>query len=264
MTVSDRISNMAEETSKEKEKENVFEKLTPVILFATIMLAFVVGILWQKVSKIENGGANVAGSEVLPSEPQAVNGKLGDDQAGQVASVTDADHIRGSIDAKVFVIEYSDFECPFCASFHPTAKQAIEEYGDDIAWIYRHFPLDTIHPNARPAAIASECVANLAGNDAFWIFADAVFENQTTTLTESGLKNAAAKAGVNGGEYDTCISGNTAKDLVEDSYQTGLEAGVTGTPGNFVMTNDGQVWVLPGAVPFESLKASIDEALSSI
>ena len=260
------MSNMAEETSKEKEKEkeNVFEKLTPVILFATIMLAFVVGILWQKVSKMESGEANVAGTEAIPSETQPVNGKLSDDQAGKVAGVTEKDHVYGSMDAKVFVIEYSDFECPFCASFHPTAEEAAEEYGDDVAWVYRHFPLDTIHPNARPAAIASECVANLAGNDAFWSFAGEVFEDQETTLTVAGLKSVAVDSGVDGEEYDTCISGDMAKDLVEESYQTGLEAGVTGTPGNFIMTNDGQTWVLPGAVPLESLRASIDEALSSI
>jgi len=256
------MSNMAEETSKKE--ENVFEKLTPVLLFSTIALAFVVGILWQKVSKIEDGGTSVAGIEAQPEQPQDINGKLEDDQAGKVVGLQDWDHIQGSKDAKVFVIEYSDFECPFCSSFHPTAKQAVEEYGDQVAWIYRHFPLDTIHPNARPAAIASECVADLAGNDAFWQFTGDVFENQATAVTAEGLKSAAVSAGVDEGEYETCISEDTAADLVEASYQTGLEAGVTGTPGNFIMTQDGQVWVLPGAVPFENLKTSIDEALSSI
>lgn len=90
--------------------------------------------------------------------------------------VTDGDHVRGNKDAKVTLIEYSDYECPFCIRFHPTTLQLMEQYEGDLNWVYRHFPLEAIHPSARALAEASECVAQVAGNDAFWAFTDAVLK----------------------------------------------------------------------------------------
>ena len=101
--------------------------------------------------------------------------KLSSDMVAKLPVVSDQDHIRGNRGAKVTLIEYSDFECPFCARFHPTTLQILDEYGDDVALVYRHFPLDQIHPSARPAAIASECIAELGGEEAFWSFVDEVF-----------------------------------------------------------------------------------------
>lgn len=265
-------------SSKESDKFG-FEKLTPALLVITVGLAFVVGVLWQKVNTLETGGGtNVAGTEEL--SPENLSGKLDGDQASKLARVsglseeiegsgddtpqiTGEDHIRGSKDAKVFIIEYSDLECPFCASFHPTAVQALEEYGGDVAWVYRHFPLDSIHANARPTANASECVTELGGNDAFWQFVDLTFENQATALSEEGMKNTASEIGLDAGAFANCLESEKYADKVEDHYQTGITAGVTGTPGNFVINKKGEVWVIPGAVPFETLKNTLDEALAS-
>lgn len=111
----------------------------------------------------------------LGTSTAAVTGKLDASQASLLPKITAQDHVRGNRNAQIFLIEYSDFECPYCKSFHPTAMQALEEYGDKIGWAYRHYPLDMIHPNARPAAIASECVAELGGDEAFWKFADEIF-----------------------------------------------------------------------------------------
>ncbi len=241
-------------------KENVLERLLPIFLVATVILAFVVGTLWQKVSSLEGGKTT---EETQPTDvvQPPTEGKLSEDQAGKVEKVSDKDHIRGNKDAKVFLIEYSDFECPFCARFHPTAQQILDEYGDDVAWIYRHFPLDTIHLRARPAAQASECAAELGGEDMFWSFIDEIFENQETTLSDSGLKNTANKLGLDASAFSNCVESEKYKDKVEEQYQGGLTAGVTGTPGNFVVNSKGEVWLIPGAVPFEILKESIDEAL---
>ena len=92
-----------------------------------------------------------------------------------IPAVSEQDHILGSLDAPVKLVEYSDLQCPFCGRFHPTMQRVAKEYGDQVAWVYRHFPLESIHPNARPLANASECAANLGGNDSFWKFVDAVF-----------------------------------------------------------------------------------------
>lgn len=241
-------------------KESVLEKLLPILLVATVILAFAVGILWQKVSSLEGGKTT---EETQPTEvaQPPVEGKLSEDQAGKIEKVSDKDHIRGNKDAKVFLIEYSDFECPFCVNFHLTAQQVLDEYGDDVAWIYRHFPLDMMHERARPAAQASECAAELGGEDIFWSFIDETLENQETALSDSGLKNTANKLGLDASAFSSCVENEKYKDKVEEQYQSGLAAGVLGTPGNFVVNSKGEVWLIPGAVPFEVLKESIDEAL---
>lgn len=98
----------------------------------------------------------------------------GEDTTDQVAPVTEADHIKGSLDAPIKIVEYSDYDCPFCSRFHDSMNQVVEQ-NDDVAWVYRHFPLDQLHPNARTIAQISECIAEAEGNDAFWTFTDGYF-----------------------------------------------------------------------------------------
>lgn len=89
--------------------------------------------------------------------------------------VTAADHLDGPVGAPITIIEYSDLDCPFCKRFHETMNQVKAEYGDQVAWVYRHLPLLSLHPNAGLLAEATECVAELGGNDKFWDFLDRVF-----------------------------------------------------------------------------------------
>lgn len=93
-------------------------------------------------------------------------------------NITEKDHIKGNANAKITLVEFSDFQCPFCRRFHPTAQQALDAYQGNVRWVYKHFPLDSIHPEARPAAEASECVAEQKGSEGFWQFADILFELQ--------------------------------------------------------------------------------------
>jgi protein-disulfide isomerase len=250
--------------AKAKES-NFYEKVAPILLVVVIGLAFAVGVLWQKVTDLQGGGTKtsptVANNEGAAAPSAPTTGKLDAAQAEVIPPVDGDDHVRGGQNPEVYIVEYSDFECPYCASFHPTAQQALSEYGDQIAWTYRHFPLDTIHPKARPAANASECIAELAGNEGFWAFADEVFGNQAAGLAD--LSATAVKIGVNKAAFDTCMNENRHEAVVEVDYQEGIEAGVTGTPGNFIVNSKGEVWKLPGAVPYTTLKATIDEALAS-
>jgi len=244
-------------------KASIFERLVPALLVVSIGLAFVVGVLWQKVSTLEKGTSpSVANNDAAAGNvAPAPEGKLTEDQAKKIPAVSESDHIRGPRDAEIVVIEYSDFECPFCERFHPTMKQALEEYGDKIAWIYRQFPLISIHPRAFPSANASECVANLGGNDAFWKFTDTVFGNQEKYLTDDGLAEAAVASGVKKDEFTSCYSAKKFESVVTSQQSGGEAAGITGTPGSFVINKKGDAWLVSGAVPFESLKATIDEAL---
>ena len=95
-----------------------------------------------------------------------------------VKPVNVKDHILGRADAQVKIVEFSDLECPFCKRVHPTLKRIMEEYGESgkVAWIYRHFPLDTLHKKARKEAQATECANELGGNKAFWAYTDKLFE----------------------------------------------------------------------------------------
>jgi len=256
----DRIVSMPETA----EKTGSLEKLLPILLVALVGLSFVVGILWQKVKDMESGG-NVVSGEVqdLGDANLPIQGKLSEEQAAKVPAISDDDHVRGSRDAKVFLVEYSDYECPFCQSFHGTAKQALIEYGDQMAWVFRHFPLTSIHSMAQPTAEAAECASELGGGDAFWDFTDQVFEAGPQALSDESTAAIAAGLGLNPGEFTDCVEGRDYQQKVEDQQNAGFEAGVTGTPGNFIVNSKGEVWLVPGALPFNELQPIIDEALAS-
>jgi protein-disulfide isomerase len=173
--------------------------------------------------------------------------------SGQLASATNEDHVRGDLKkADVVVIEYSDFECPFCARHHPTMLQVAEEYGDKVAWVYRHFPL-SFHPEAVPAALASECAAE---QDKFWEYADELVLNQDT-LGDSYYKTLAGDLGLNQNKFDECLDSKKYQAVVDAQTASGAAAGVNGTPATFI---NGQL--VSGAVPFASLKTIIDAELA--
>lgn len=248
---------------KDLRSGGLLEKLVPILLLVAIVMAFVVGMLWQKVSLLQKGGINTgttgqqaAGDDAPPTDP---SGKLTADQVKTVPPVTDKDHIIGDKNAKVVLIEYSDLQCPFCAQFHPTAKQVMDEYKGQVAWVFRHFPLEQIHPKALPAAIASECVYDQGGNGAFWKFIDSIYADQTTALDK--LADLAVQAGVNKGKFQSCVDKGDVKDRVTEQSQKGAAAGVNGTPANFIINQKGDGWLIPGALPFASIKTTIDEAL---
>lgn len=167
-------------------------------------------------------------------------------------TVSDDDNIRGPKDAKVTIVEWSDFQCPFCSRFHPSLVQALAEYPKDVRWIYRHFPLESIHPNARPSAEASECAAE---QDKFWEFADAMFAGQEK-LGTAFYEETAGKLGLKLNQFKSCVSSRKYEAKVRAQESAGLAVGVRGTPGSFVNGIE-----LGGAVPYAQVKALIEQAL---
>ena len=107
----------------------------------------------------------------LENPDQEANTEQGLKPDGFVA-LSDEDHYRGNKDASIVLVEYSDYECPFCTHFHSTMKQVLEEYGQKVAWVYRQYPLPQLHPTAPMASNAAECVAELGGDEAFWQLSD--------------------------------------------------------------------------------------------
>lgn len=180
-----------------------------------------------------------------------------------VPAVTDRDYVRGDADAEITVIEYSDFECPFCKRHHPTMEKLVTEYDGKVNWVYRHFPL-SFHPNAMPAAIAAECAGKVGGNDAFWKYADELIKTDTYDYAAM-----ATTVGLDAAKFKACnddADGSMAK-YVTDQADAGGAAGVGGTPGNFIVVNsecDGDTCPgieVSGAVPFASFKSQIDGLL---
>jgi len=101
--------------------------------------------------------------------------------------VDENDHIAGNPNADIIIVEYSDTECSYCKKFHLTMNRIIDEYGKDgnVAWVYRHFPIDSSHPKARKEAEATECATELGGNTAFWDYINKMFEIITTSIIPS-------------------------------------------------------------------------------
>jgi protein-disulfide isomerase len=156
--------------------------------------------------------------------------------------------VYGNPDAKTTIVEFSDFECPFCARLHPTLKQVIDESDGNIKWEYRHLPL-SIHATAEPAAIASECVADLKGNDTFWEYATALLSNQRGLTTEF-LQSEAQKLGVEAESFNQCITDPKIASRVQDDAQTAIAWGGNGTPFNVIVFEDGTTKVASGALPY--------------
>lgn len=232
-----------------------------IFLFALFFIAgFFAGSLYTENQKLRAGGtgtgtvatAPTAGAPAAPTE----------EQLKSIPAPSEDDHYRGNIDADVVLVEYSDFECPFCAQFYPAMQQLMSEYGDRIAWVHRQYPLP-FHPQAEPSARASECVAELGGNDAFWAFSDKIFEinSANSAVTAADITTAAQASGVNMNAFNDCFSSGKYAEEIQAQMTAGSAAGVTGTPGTIILTRDGRAELLPGAVDFATLKAAVDKYL---
>lgn len=179
---------------------------------------------------------------------------------GTVPPISSKDHIRGDQNAPITLIEYSDYECPYCKSFHPTMQQLVNDLKGKVRWVYRDFPL-SFHQNAQKEAEASECVAELGGNDAFWSFTDKLFEQTTSNGTGFPLSNLSALAsgvGVDRKKFEDCLNSNKYAAPVQAEASAGLAAGVNATPSLIIMNKQGKTQLVTGAVPVATITAAIE------
>ena len=180
--------------------------------------------------------------------------------------VSSTEHVRGNINAKVVIVEYSDPECPFCKSFHQTMKRLMDEYGSEkLAWVYRQFPLAGLHPKAEKEAEASECANELGGNEAFWKYIDRVYEITTSnnTLDEAKLPEIAKFVGLNVENFNSCLSSGRYKQKIADDIKNATDTGARGTPWSIIVVKSGQKFEVEGSEPYETLKQKIDSALGN-
>ncbi|MDP2684342.1 MAG: thioredoxin domain-containing protein [bacterium] len=181
-----------------------------------------------------------------------------------IVPVTSDDHIRGDLaTAEVVVVEFSDTECPFCARFHPTMQQVYEDYAGQVAWVYRHFPLDSLHSKARKEAEATECAAELGGEEGFWAYVDRLYDITPSNngLEVSQLAEIATFVGLDATQFQTCLDSGKYADKVETHVSDATASGGTGTPYSVAISKDGQLAPINGAQPITSVKATIDALL---
>ncbi len=160
--------------------------------------------------------------------------------------------VRGAEAAPVTIVEWSDFECPYCKSVLPALDRILEEYPEQVRLVFRHFPLPAIHPNAQAAAEAAVCAQDLG---AFWALHDLMFDEQDR-LTVDDLKDKAARAGLDAEAFAACLEREDIADRVAADRRAGLEVGVTGTPALFVNGRP-----LAGAVAFERLTEVVEDEI---
>ncbi len=199
---------------------------------------------------------------------QAVQQLQGDTASlDKMRAITKDDHIRGNPNASVKIVEYSDTECPFCKRFHVTMNQVMDEYGKSgkVAWVYRHFPIDQLHPEARKQSEATECANELGGNDKFWSYIDRLYEitpsNNGLRLTE--LPKIAEFVELDVVKFNDCLSSGKYEERVEADYQDAVATGGNGTPWSIVVDKNGKKYPLSGAQPYEVVKQLIEIALQA-
>ncbi|HEY7316570.1 MAG TPA: thioredoxin domain-containing protein [Candidatus Binatia bacterium] len=169
-------------------------------------------------------------------------------------SIKDAP-FRGPADAPVTLVEFSDFECPFCKRAHPTLMQLLEKYAGKVKLVYRDYPLESIHPQARGAAEAARCAQD---QGKFWEYYDLLF-TESPKLSPDDLKRYATQVGLDGAKFDACVAGGAHKAVIQRDLDEGNRLGITGTPAFFVNGRP-----LTGAQPLEAFTRVIDDELARV
>src|SRR3989344_5639955 len=233
-------NHKAEHAAKPQKSGDVFWKVTTVVLIAILAVVAFRG----------NSGAAPTGGAVLPS--------MGDDPTPSVAdmeALLDDDAVRGDKDAPVTIVEWSDFECPFCARFFEQTLPSIEEEyikTGKVKLIYRDFPL-SFHTNAQKAAEAAECAGE---QGKYWEMHDLLFA-QGVQGGVAGFKQYAKTLGLNTAKFDTCLDSGAMAGEVQKDMADGAAVGIQGTPG-FIVNGK----LVSGAQPFAVFKQVIDAELN--
>lgn len=240
-----------------KSADNSTFKTNFTIIFL-IVAAFLIGYLVNRVKTLE---------ERFKTNPAPTQAAVDAGQPQKPAELkikkpnNASDHWRGEKNARYVLVEYSDLECPFCKNFHPTSAQVLSEYKGKVALVYRHYPL-SFHANAQKEAEASECVAEMGGNDKFWEFIDKIFEKTTSNGTGfalDALGPLASELGVNQQLFQSCLDSGKYEKKVKDQLAEGAGAGVNATPTSVIYDmQTGKSTSIEGALPYTSVKTTLD------
>ena len=255
-----------------KSKGNLLEKLVPILLVASIGLAFAVGMLWQKVQNLEGGGTTrIAGTQAGGTQAGNPQAAAQPQQPTKGVVTVDDDPVLGDKNAPITIVEFSDYECPFCKRhFDETLPQLVKNYVDTgkVKIVYRDFPLSFHDPMATKEAVAANCAREQGGDKKYFEFHDEIFKRTTSNgngLNDEKIQTIAKDLGLNTGKFSTCLSNQAQADEVKKDIADGTAAGASGTP-TFVIgktTSNGEVDgdLVVGAQPFSAFQAVIDPML---
>jgi|TARA_B100001971_G_C18251734_1_gene578792 protein-disulfide isomerase len=198
------------------------------------------------------GGANVV------NDPTVVPPTVQNPPTGNIkVTIDNSDPILGDKDADITIVEFSDFQCPFCER---AANGAVAEFkqssyfkNGDVRLAFKHLPLNSIHPQAQKAAEASACAQD---QGKFWEMHDAIFANQRA-LSIDNLKSYAGQIGLNQGKFDSCLDGGKKAGKVANDMKQAGEAGGKGTPYFVLINEDGKTTTVSGAQPWVNFEAAI-------
>ncbi|MCF7835664.1 MAG: DsbA family protein [Candidatus Marinimicrobia bacterium] len=184
-----------------------------------------------------------------------------------IEPVSEKDHVLGNPDAKITLVLYSDIECPYCKMFHGVLEQTIEKYGKNgtLRWVYRHLPMESLHPTAFKEAEATECAAELGGENMFWEYIKTLVESEKapsqSNLVED-LSATAEKLGLDKEKFSTCLNEGRYTSRVEETMAEAEKIGIQGTPFSVVVREDGMAAPLSGALTYEQMEEVLTEILN--
>jgi len=264
--------NPPNDTSKENSenivmKKSTFNKILMGIIAAIVVSAFLGGYLigakTVEPEKIFIRDAKELTNPNIPSQSPI------QPQGNSVVGVSlDDDPVKGNPNAPITIVEFSDFQCPFCKRFHVTTFPLIEKNyinSDKVKFVYRDFPIKSTHPNAFPSALASECADD---QGKFWEYHDKVFVNQNNwqdldvSTSVNAFKQYAIELGLNMAEFNQCLESSKYSNEVNKDLQDGTIYGVTGTPGFFIGNGNIGYVKVTGAQPYSVFEQVIEEQLA--
>lgn len=229
------------------------------IFFGSIIIALG---LYLGISSLQQGNAK---EDTGMADSLNIDQKLENKAPDQLLALTDDDHIYGNPDANISLIEYSDFECPFCQRFHPTPETIVNEYDGEVNWVYRHYPLSFHNPAATLEAEASECAGEQGGNDFFWKYAKLIYDKTPGNgrgIDKSDLVAMAGELNLNEDTFEECLNSGKFRDRINRDFQNGSLLGVTGTPATFIVNHEtGEYASIKGAQSIDTVKAAIEQLL---
>lgn len=219
------------------------------------------------VAAIIVAGILIAGAILLkdskkPEVEKVAEEKTESTEALEIRPVSLDEHILGNKEAEVFIVEYSDTECPYCKVFHTTMHKIIEE-NPKVAWVYRHYPIPQLHQKAFNEALATECAWEWGGNDIFWSYTDEIYKRTASNdkLPVEELTKIAVDLQMNVATFSACLDTEKYTKKVENDILDGEKAGIQGTPTSFIVKNGKVVDTIEGAQPIEVVRGKIKNAL---
>ncbi len=239
------------------------------LVVAVGVAAFFAGMYFSNVSSNQISQEDLDDA-IAKLELKMLQNRLPTNQPSEPVKISDDDDpVIGNPDAPITIIEFSDFQCPFCARFHvQTLPLLLDQYIDQgkVKLVFRDFPIQSIHPNALPASVAAEC-ANEQGR--FKAMHDALFDNQKQWSNQETVdaltmfSQYATQIGLDQETFDSCLTSGKYIEEIRNDLDDGRSYDVTGTPGFFIGNDEIGYVELKGAQPFESFKKVIDVQLEA-